>query len=86
MSVLRVEPAGETWNSVLEEINKALQGHREAREQSGLDLRLLDSHLGAIKALESLKTLPARQAKKPPEPLRGSGVRVPGLHHSILES
>lgn len=83
MSELKVEPASETWNAVVQEIDKAIQGHREAREQTGLDLRALDGHLAAIKALQSLKKLPERQSKKTPEPLRGSGVRVPGLHHSI---
>lgn len=78
MKEYKVEPASDTWLSVSDAIQTAIKRHREARDQQGADLRTLDFHLGAIKALEDLERLPAKQAKKPPEPIRGSGVRVPG--------
>ena len=83
MSNQRVETTSETWRAVIEEIEAELKTSRKRREDPSRDLRHLDQDLGRIKQLEHLLALPERQAKKAAEPIRGSGVRVPGMNHSL---
>ena len=85
MAEPKVDTASDTWVSVCDSICVEINKLREQREQSGSELRQLDRNLGAIKALENLLALPARQAKKPPEPIRGSGVGIPGLKTRVGE-
>jgi len=85
MSEPKVDAASETWKSTRAAIETELVKLRLNRDQIGADIRQLDRDLGGIKSLERILELPAKQAKKPAEPIRGSGVRVPGLSTHIGE-
>lgn len=77
-----IEPASDTWQAVDNDARKEINRLRKLREDPTADLRSLDQNLGGIRALESLLKLPERQNKKPAEPIRGSGIRIPGVNQN----
>lgn len=75
---LLIDVHSDTWQSVVESINARLEIARRHREVAGADLRTLDLELGKISAFTKILNLPREQAEKPAEPIKGSGVYVPG--------
>lgn len=82
---LLIDVNSETWRSVVESIDQQLRSSRHRREVPGLDVRTLDYELGRIHMLEKILELPEVQAEKPAEPIRGSGVYIPGHSPTWVE-